>query len=93
MVILDELTYLIHYGFLTEKAVLEKVTRRPGHQHLVITGRNASQGLVDAADLVTEMRAVKHPYQAGIKAQKGVEFLRLSLGQVPAVHFIAKSGR
>lgn len=74
MVILDELTYLIHYGFLTEKAVLEKVTRRPGHQHLVITGRNASQGLVDAADLVTEMRAVKHPYQAGIKAQKGVEF-------------------
>jgi cob(I)alamin adenosyltransferase len=74
MVILDELTYLIHYGFLTETAVLETLAQRPGHQHVVITGRNASQGLVAAADLVTEMRAVKHPYQAGIKAQRGVEF-------------------
>ncbi len=74
MVILDELTYLIQYGFLTEAAVLAALGQRPGGQHVVITGRNASEGLLAAADLVTEMRAVKHPYAAGIKAQRGVEF-------------------
>lgn len=74
MVILDELTYLIQYGFLTEAAVLAALGQRPGGQHVVITGRNASEGLLAAADLVTEMRAVKHPYAAGIEAQRGVEF-------------------
>jgi cob(I)alamin adenosyltransferase len=74
MVILDELTYLIQYGFLTETVVLTALRRRPAGQHVVITGRNASEGLLAAADLVTEMHAVKHPYAAGIKAQPGVEF-------------------
>jgi cob(I)alamin adenosyltransferase len=74
LVILDELTYLIRYGFLTETAVLAALGQRPAGQHVVITGRNASAGLLAAADLVTEMHVVKHPYAAGIKAQAGIEF-------------------
>ena len=74
LIVLDELTYLIGFGILTEDEVLDLFRARPKRLHLVITGRDASQGLIEYADLVTEMRAIKHPFQKGIKAQKGIEF-------------------
>lgn len=74
MVVLDELTYLVTYEMVSEDEVIELVNNRPERLHLVITGRNASKKLIDAADLVTEMVEVKHPYQKGVKAQRGIEF-------------------
>jgi cob(I)alamin adenosyltransferase len=74
MVVLDELTYLLTYEMLDASAILTALEERPQGMHVVITGRGAPRVLVEAADLVTEMRAVKHPYQQGVKAQKGVEF-------------------
>jgi cob(I)alamin adenosyltransferase len=74
IVILDEITYAINYGWLDLEEVIEVLRRRPPDVHVVLTGRDAPQGLIDFADLVTEMREVKHPFQAGIKAQPGVDF-------------------
>jgi cob(I)alamin adenosyltransferase len=74
LIVLDELTYLIGLGILAEDEVVALFRARPQRLHLVITGRDASQGLIEYADLVTEMRAIKHPFQKGIKAQKGIEF-------------------
>ena len=74
LVVLDELTYLINYRIVEELEVIDLLRKRPTRQHVVITGRGASQGLINAADLATEMRLLKHPYENGIKAQKGVEF-------------------
>lgn len=74
LVILDELTYLIRYSMVAEEEILEVILNRPDHMHVVITGRYASERLIDAADLVTEMVAVKHPYQSGVPAQKGFDF-------------------
>lgn len=74
MVILDELTYLIKYNMVSEEEILSILRQKPKAMHVVITGRDASPGLVDFADLVTEMTEIKHPYQNGVKAQKGVEF-------------------
>jgi cob(I)alamin adenosyltransferase len=74
IVILDELTYCFTYGWLDLDEVLDVLRRRPPLQHVIITGRDAPQGLIDFADLVTEMREIKHPYKAGVKAQKGIEF-------------------
>ncbi|MBI4498249.1 MAG: cob(I)yrinic acid a,c-diamide adenosyltransferase [Chloroflexi bacterium] len=74
IVILDELTYLLAYGWLPVEEVLAALRDRPPGMHVVITGRNAPQELVDDADLVTEMREVKHPYRQGIRAQRGLEF-------------------
>lgn len=74
LMILDELTYLISYNMLEEQTVLDVLAARPDSMHIVVTGRNASQGLIDAADLVTEMRDVKHHFDNGIMAQKGIEF-------------------
>ena len=74
MVILDEFTYPLHYGWVSTEEVIEVLKRRPPMQHVIITGRHAPQALIDYADLVTEMRVVKHPYQQGIKAQPGIEF-------------------
>ena len=74
IVILDELTYCFTYGWLDLDEVLDVLRNRPPLQHVIITGRDAPQGLVDFADLVTEMREIKHPYKAGVKAQKGIEF-------------------
>jgi cob(I)alamin adenosyltransferase len=74
MVILDELTYLITYNMLAESEVLRALADRPAGVHVVITGRNASSGVLAAADMVTEMKAVRHHYRAGVKAQRGVEF-------------------
>ena len=74
VVILDELTYCFKFGWLDLAEVLDMLRRRPANQHVVITGRDAPPELVELADLVTEMREIKHPYKAGVKAQKGIEF-------------------
>lgn len=74
LVILDELTYVITYGFVEEAEILDGLTQRRADLHVVVTGRDASPGLIAAADLVTEMAAVKHPFENGVKAQQGIEF-------------------
>jgi cob(I)alamin adenosyltransferase len=74
MLILDELLYVLSYDYLPVDEVLRFLADKPADLHVVLTGRNPPPEVVEAADLVTEMVAVKHPYQAGIKAQKGIEF-------------------
>ena len=74
MVILDEVNYAVDYGLVPVEQVVELIREKPAGVHLVLTGRNARPEVVEAADLVTEMREVKHPFQKGIKAQRGVEF-------------------
>jgi cob(I)alamin adenosyltransferase len=74
LVVLDEMTYAFHYGFFAVDEVIATLRERPRHVHVVITGRNAPDALVEAADLVSEMKLVKHPFASGIKAQIGVDF-------------------
>ncbi|KAF1003151.1 MAG: cob(I)yrinic acid a,c-diamide adenosyltransferase [Burkholderia sp.] len=75
MMILDELNTVLKYDYLRLDEVLAVLTARPTAMHVVVTGRHAPEELVEAADLVTEMRLVKHPYRKqGVKAQRGVEF-------------------
>ena len=74
MVILDEFTYLLAYRMIDIEPVLAILANRPVALHVVITGRGAPPSLLEAADLVTEMREVKHPLKKGVKAQKGIEF-------------------
>ena len=74
MVILDELNYVLGYELLPTDEVAEFIKQKPAGLHLIITGRRAKPEIVEIADLVTEMREIKHPFAAGIKAQKGVEF-------------------
>ena len=73
LVVLDELTYPLKYGWLDIAAVLDDLAARPPMQHVVITGRAAPEALCEAADTVTELRDVKHAFRAGIRAQKGVD--------------------
>jgi cob(I)alamin adenosyltransferase len=72
--VLDEFTYPLHWGWIDTDEVLAVLRDRPGSQHVVVTGRNAPQALIDAADLVTEMAKVKHPMDAGRKGQRGIEW-------------------
>lgn len=75
LIVLDEFTYPLHYGWLKTPDILGWLrANRPARLHLIITGRYAPQELIEYADLVTEMKLVKHPYEKGIKAQPGVEF-------------------
>jgi cob(I)alamin adenosyltransferase len=74
MVILDELNVVIKHNYLPLEEVLDELRHKREMLHVVITGRNARDELIDLADLVTEMKLVKHPYRSGIKAQKGVEY-------------------
>ena len=75
MVVLDELNIVLRYDYLPVEEVVEFLRiSKPEMKHVVITGRNARDELIDFADLVTEMEQVKHPFRAGIKAQKGIEF-------------------
>lgn len=74
MVVLDELTYPLSYGWLPLPPVIEALRGRPPGVHVVITGRQAPPELVELADLVTEMQEVKHPLKKGVKAQPGIEF-------------------
>ncbi|OYY75249.1 MAG: cob(I)yrinic acid a,c-diamide adenosyltransferase [Gammaproteobacteria bacterium 28-57-27] len=73
LVVLDELTYLLSYHYLDHEHVLDALSHRPAMQHVVVTGRAAIEPLLDLADTVTEMLDVKHAFQAGIKAQPGVD--------------------
>ena len=73
LIILDELTYPIKFGWLDLNTVLNDLKNRPPMQHVVITGRGAPEALCEAADTVTEMTDVKHAYRAGVQAQKGID--------------------
>ena len=73
LVVLDEITYMINYKYLDETDVLEALQNRPKDQHVVITGRAASQGLIDASDTVSEVEDIKHAFRANIRAQKGID--------------------
>lgn len=72
--VLDEFTYPLKWGWVDVDEVVGVLSTRPGTQHVVITGRDAPQALIDAADLVTEMTKIKHPMAAGRKGQKGIEW-------------------
>ena len=75
IIVLDEFTYAMHYGWVPVSEVVDTLRLRPDTMHVIITGRYAPQELIDCADLVTEMKLIKHPYRdKGIKAQRGIEF-------------------
>ncbi len=74
LLVLDELNIALRYGYLSTGEVLEALAARPPLMHVVATGRNAKPELIEAADLVTEMGAVKHHFAAGVRAQEGIEF-------------------
>jgi cob(I)alamin adenosyltransferase len=74
MVVLDELNIVLRYDYLDTAEVVAALKARPPMKHIVVTGRNARDELIEAADLVTEMEQVKHPFRSGVKAQKGIEF-------------------
>jgi cob(I)alamin adenosyltransferase len=75
MIVLDELNYVLSYGLLSLDLVLDGIKGRPEGLHVVVTGRGAPDKLMSMADLVTEMRLIKHPYHdQGVKAQRGIEF-------------------
>ena len=72
--LLDELNVVLRYGFLPLDDVLADLAARPPHLHVAVTGRNAPAELIEMADLVTEMKELKHPFKGGLKAQAGIEF-------------------
>lgn len=74
MVILDELTYALNFGLLDEDEVVAFLEQKPKNLHIIITGRDASDKLIALADLVTEIKEIKHPYSKGVKAMKGIEY-------------------
>lgn len=74
LIILDEINYAVKFGLIEVEKVLDLIKIRPPELHLVLTGRNAHEKIIDAADLVTEMKLIKHPFQKGITAQSGIEF-------------------
>ena len=74
MIVLDEINIAIDFGLLDCKEVCTIITSKPSDLHLILTGRNAPAELIELADLVTEMREVKHPYNQGVRAQKGIEY-------------------
>ncbi len=74
LVILDEVTYLFLYEFLDIREIIELLQKKPERLSVIMTGRGADQALVDIADTVTDMQALKHGFTEGIKAQKGIEF-------------------
>lgn len=74
LVILDEINYAMHYGFLDPRKVIKTLQGKPFMKHVILTGDAAPPGIIRCADLVTEMRCIKHPYQKQIQAQKGIEY-------------------
>lgn len=74
MVLCDELNIVLRYDYLPIEEVLEVLEQKPEMKHVIITGRNAKDELVEVADLVTDMTQVKHPFRSGVKAQVGIEF-------------------
>ena len=73
VVVLDEITYMINYKYLDESEILIALSNRPKDQHVIITGRAASQGLIDVSDTVSEVEDIKHAFRANIRAQKGID--------------------
>ena len=73
VVVLDEITYMINYKYIDESEILRSLSNRPTNQHVVITGRAASEGLIEASDTVSEIDDVKHAFRANIRAQKGID--------------------
>jgi cob(I)alamin adenosyltransferase len=74
LVVLDEINYAISYGMLDPAQVVESLKKKPEMVHVILTGRNAHPSIVDLADTVTEMRQVKHAYEKGVMAQRGIEY-------------------
>jgi cob(I)alamin adenosyltransferase len=74
MVLCDELNIVLRYDYLPVDEVIEVLKAKPELKHVIITGRNAKDELIEFADLVTEMEMIKHPFRSGVKAQKGIEF-------------------
>jgi cob(I)alamin adenosyltransferase len=74
LVLLDELNIVLRYDYLSLDEVLPALKAKPRDLHVIVTGRNAKPELIELADLVTEMTLVKHPFRAGVRAQKGIEF-------------------
>jgi cob(I)alamin adenosyltransferase len=74
LLVLDELNYAAREGYISEGEILELLQAKPQRLSVIITGRGASQGLIDAADTVTEMRCIKHAFEGGIPAKKGIEY-------------------
>ena len=74
LVILDELTYMLTYGYLEKSRILRAIKNRPKNQHAVVTGRNASKELIALADTVSEINNTKHAFDSGIKVQKGIDY-------------------
>ena len=74
ILILDELNNAIYFDLVTEEDAIQLLKAKPENLEIVVTGRNATERIMDMADLVTEMREIKHPYQKGIQARKGIEY-------------------
>jgi cob(I)alamin adenosyltransferase len=74
MVLADELNIVLRYDYLPLDEVLAVLAAKPADKHVIVTGRNAQEALMEAADLVTEMTMIKHPFRSGVKAQAGIEF-------------------
>ena len=73
LVVLDEITYMVNYNYLDEKVIIEALENRPANQHVVITGRAASESIIEASDTVSEVKDIKHAFRANIRAQKGID--------------------
>ena len=74
VLLLDEFTYPMKFGWVDTEEVVEVLRSRPGFQHIIITGRDAPQELIEIADLVSEVRKIKHPFDEGYRGQKGIEW-------------------
>jgi cob(I)alamin adenosyltransferase len=74
MVLLDELNIVLRYDYLPLDEIIEVLKNKPADKHIIVTGRNASERMMEIADLVTEMELIKHPFRSGVKAQAGIEF-------------------
>ena len=74
LVIFDEINYVMKYNFLNPKKVVEALKKKPALKHVILTGNGVPQEIIDLADLVSEMKCIKHPYTQGLKAQPGIEY-------------------
>ena len=74
LIILDEINYAVKFGLIGEEELFALIKKRPAEVHLLLTGRDAPKKIIEVADLVTEMTLIKHPFQQGVKAQRGIEF-------------------
>jgi cob(I)alamin adenosyltransferase len=74
LLIFDEINNAMDYGYVDVDQVVEALRKKPKEMHVILTGRNAPQAVIDLADLVTEMREVKHPFRRGVIAQEGIDY-------------------